>query len=166
MFTSCDYVASTLEVPLNETENQLEPVFNLARISVEAGDISQSCFISFSAFYCHQVFSSCERMNLTVENSQGFTVVSASYRPVNASLCLEDCESTIGTDCSAQHWNILTNFIDELARKDSIQIPSLQPRSDCNSSLAMANNCISINPGKEIVSRQQPLWQLLCPIIA
>ena len=74
----------------------------------------------------------------------------SDYFSINRTLCLEDCESTIGTICSIQHWNLLTIVINELKRIGGIQLPNLQQKSDCNSSLATSTNCISVIASKNI----------------
>ncbi len=149
VFTSCDYVLAVGQLSLAEAEGELEPVFALAQISVQTGsEVSQSCFTGFLNLYCHEVFSVCEYEELTVETTEDLTLSPTHYVPVNSSLCVEDCVGVIETECSAQHWRILTNIINELRRIKSIQLPNLQQKSDCNSSLAMKTNCISINTGK------------------
>ena len=126
----------------------MDVVFNQARIGVEAGDITELCFDRFSALYCHQAFSMC-RKELFVPIGDGSEGSMSHYVSVNSSLCADDCESVIGGDCSEQHWDYLTNIVDQFRSIGSIQLPTLQQRSDCNSSLAhtSSGNCTSLNTG-------------------
>ena len=149
LFTTCDYVATPQPLSLVETESELDVVFNQARIGVEAGDISELCYERFSIFYCHQVFSVCHREDTTVQTGDGSTSYTSHYVSVNASLCVEDCESVISGDCSEQHWNYLANVVDQFQSVGTIRLPDLLQRNDCNSSLALTSseNCTSLTTG-------------------
>ena len=148
-FTSCDYVTTPQSLSLATTESEVDIVFNQARIGIEAGDITELCFGRFSVLYCHQAFSMCRKEYITVQTGDGSERSMSHYVSVNSSLCVDDCESVIGGDCSEQHWDYLTNIVDQFRSIGSIQLPALQQRSDCNSSLAhtSSENCTSLNTG-------------------
>lgn len=153
-FASCDYVLPPQELSLTQTEDQLEAVFNLTRISVQTGEISQECFSRFSALYCRQVFSFCRE----VESLNGTSNVStALFVPANTSLCSEDCVTVIETNCLDQGWAILTNAINKLRRDSNISLPSLKQTDECNTTLTTTGeDCTSISDGEQqlfVVSR-------------
>ena len=116
---------------LNQTETELGIVFGRINDAVRMGNVSETCFSSFTTFYCLQVYSIC------LESSGG------NYAPTEDSVCLSDCENAMNVVC-ANEWSYLAEAVRELRQDGLVGLAVL--KENC-SDAGTGQTCLFLQPG-------------------